>query len=98
MTDRDRDELAARALAWCKAHDGGRLCVWWPAGSKPNDGCSPIMAVSWDGGGTGELGTFYDEEDADKMGLICDVFNWALEQLAPSTQSFYGERTYESDE
>lgn len=90
-------ELAPRVLEWCKRHDGGRLGVWWPAGSKSGDGCQPIMAVMWDGGGTGEIGVFYDEKDADKMELICDVFNWAIEQLAPSEQSFYGERTYLND-
>ena len=86
------DDLAARALEWRKRNDGGQLGVWWPAGS--GSGGSPIMAVMWDHGGTGELGTFYYEHDADKMDFICDVFNWAIEQLAPSEQSFYGERIY----
>lgn len=87
-------ELARRALEWAKEHDGGRLCVWWPAGSKPGGGSSPIMAVHWDNGGTGELGTFYNESDAPAMETICDIFNWALEQLAPSETNFYGTRTY----
>jgi hypothetical protein len=89
-----RAQLAHRALEWCKSNDGGRLCVWWPAGSTEKNPGYPIMAVSWDHGGTGELGTFYGPEMADDMELITDVFNWALEQLAPSTQSFYGERDY----
>jgi hypothetical protein len=88
------DDLPTRVLAWCKRNDGGRLGVWWPAGSQPGSGSRPILAIMWDHGGTGELGTFYNEKDADKMDLICDVFNWAIEQLAPSEQSFYGERTY----
>jgi hypothetical protein len=87
------DDLV-RVLEWRKHNDGGRLGVWWPAGSEPGDGCSPIMAIVWDHGGAGEMGTFYNGKDADKMAFICDVFNWAIEQLAPSEQSFYGERTY----
>lgn len=96
MTDID-PELARRALAWAKGNDGGRLGVWWPAGSKPGDGSQPIMAIHWDGGGTGELGVFYDEKAAEAMQTICDIFNWALEQLAPSERNFYGTRTYETD-
>ena len=89
------EELKARTLEWCKANDGGRLCVWWPAGSTGRGSDSqPIMAVNWDHGGNGELGVFYRNEDADAMDLICDVFNWAMEQLAPSEQDFYGSRTY----
>ena len=56
------------------------------------------MAIMWDHGGTGELGVFYDEDDAEIMGLICDVFNWALEELAPSERSYYGSRTYKEDD
>jgi len=87
-------ELARQALEWAKANDGGRLCVWWPAGSTPGSGSQPIMAVNWDNGGVGELGVFYNESDAPAMETICNIFNWALEQLAPSETSYYGERTY----
>ena len=90
------EALKAAALAWCKKNDGGRLCVWLPAGGNP-DTSYPIMAVNWDHGGTGELGTFYGPEFAPQMELICDVFNWALEQLAPSSQGFYGDRNYSDD-
>lgn len=92
------EALKDRALQWCKSNDGGRLCVWWPAGGGPDVGSRPIMAVSWDHGGTGELGTFLGPDMAPDMELICDVFNWALEQLNPSSRSFYGERSYSSDE
>jgi hypothetical protein len=51
----------------------------------------------WDLGGTDELGVFYREEDAEKMELICDLANWALEQLAPSKQDYYGGRTYRTE-
>ncbi|MEV4127063.1 hypothetical protein [Nocardia sp. NPDC049707] len=98
MSDDDRKQLAARALAWAKSNDGGRLGVWWPCGSKTGDGSQPIMSVLWDHGGTGELGVFYDEESADDMEIICDIFNWALEELAPSERGFYGQRTYLADE
>ena len=91
------DDLKAQALAWRKRHDGGRLGVWWPAGGGPAEGSQPIMSILWDHGGTGELGVFYNTDDADVMEFICDVFNHALEQLAPSTRSFYGERTYEGE-
>lgn len=90
-------EMAARALAWSKANDGGRLGVWWPAGSKPDDDSPPIMAIHWDGGGTGELGAFYDKRDAAAMETICDIFNWALDQLAPSERGYYGDRAYAAD-
>ncbi|MFE2994176.1 hypothetical protein ACFXG4_04080 [Nocardia sp. NPDC059246] len=92
-----RAELAARALAWMKANDGGGLCVWWPAGSKPgdpNDDSRPIMAVNWDNGGVGELGVFYNKSNAAAMQTICDIFNWALGELVPSERGWYGERTY----
>lgn len=95
MTD---PELVRRALEWRKNNLGGNLCVWWPAGSTRGDGSSPIMAVRWDGGGTGELGTFYREENAAAMETICDIFNWALEQLAPSETDWYGTRTYVADQ
>lgn len=49
------DDLKDRAKAWMKANDGGHLGVWWPAGSKPGDNSSPILAIMWDGGGTGEI-------------------------------------------
>jgi hypothetical protein len=52
------------------------------------------MAVMWDGGGTGELGVFYDKAGADDMETICDIFNWALDQLVPSVRGYYGDRTY----
>ncbi|MBF6368409.1 hypothetical protein IU469_22185 [Nocardia puris] len=99
MTNLD-PEMVQRALAWAKANDGGRLCVWWPAGAKPrdpDDDSRPIMAINWDGGGTGELGAFYDKKDAEAMETICDIFNWALDQLAPSERGYYGDRTYEAD-
>lgn len=89
--------LAAKALAWSKSHDGGRLCVWWPAGSKPEDKSQPIMAIGWDHGGTDELGVFYRYEDAEAMETIAQIFNWALQQLAPSAQNFWGTREYEAD-
>lgn len=92
---KELDDLRAKALQWCKSNDGGRLCVWWPAGSTDENPGYPIMAINWDHGGTGELGTFYGPELEPQMQLICDVFNWALERLAPSTQSFYGGRDYE---
>ena len=88
------DDLKARALDWRKRHDGGRLCVWWPAGSKPGDDSQPILAIAWDHGGTNELGAFYNAADADKMQLICDIFNAALEDLAPSERDWWGTRTY----
>lgn len=91
MSDED---LAARVLEWRKRNDGGQLTVWWPAGSTEDSPGRPIMAVGCDHGGTIEYGSFYDAKDADKMGLICEVFNWAMEQLVPSEQSFHGERTY----
>lgn len=95
----ERDpELARQALEWSNSNDGGRLCVWWPAGSKPGDDSQPIMAVSWDNGGIGELGSFYSREMAPDMQTICDIFNWALEQLAPSETNWYGTRTYLTDE
>lgn len=90
----ERDELARKALEWCKRNDGGRLGVWWGCGSKRGDGSQPIMSVMWDHGGTGELGVFYREEDAEAMQMICDLANWALEQLAPSETDYYGTRTY----
>ena len=89
------DDMKAEALEWCKKNDGGRLCVWWPAGSVDGDGSQPILAIQWDSGGMDELGVFYREEDADKMQLICDVFNAALEELAPSEVDYWGTRTYE---
>jgi hypothetical protein len=91
-------EMVARALEWSKSNLGGRLCVWWPAGSQQGDDSHPILAVHWDGGGVGELGTFYRREDAETMQTICDIFNWALEELAPSDVGWYGERTYKADE
>jgi hypothetical protein len=94
----EREELARRALDWMKANDGGNLCVWWPAGSKPGDDSQPIMAVLWDAGGVGELGTFYSREDAKAMETICDIFNWALGELVPSAVGWYGQRTYKADE
>jgi hypothetical protein len=87
-------DLAARVLEWRKQNDGGQLTVWWPTGSTEQNPGHPIMAVGCDHGGTIEYGAFYDAKDADKMALICDVFNWAIEQLVPSEQDFYGERTY----
>lgn len=93
MPDLD-PELAKQALAWRKANGGGRLGVWWPCGSKPEDDSQPIMSVMWDGGGTGELGVFYSRDLAPQMQTICDIFNWALEQLAPSETNWYGTRTY----
>lgn len=90
----EHEALARQALAWRQVHDGGRLGVWWPAGSIPGSGSQPIMSVMWDGGGTGELGVFYEERDAEAMETICDIFNWALEQLAPSETDFYGTRAY----
>lgn len=90
----DREELRARVLAWCKKQDGGRLCVWWPAGSTPGDGSQPILAIQWDSGGLDEIGVFYDEANAETAQFICDVFNDALERLAPSEVDYYGTRTY----
>lgn len=78
-------DISARALAWCKANDGGRLHAK-----------ATQMCVSWDAGGYHEIADMYDssaQAEAD-IELICDVFNWALEQLAPSTQNYYGTRTY----
>ena len=92
------DNLKSEVLAWCKQNDGGRLCVHWPAGSRDGDGSQPILAIAWDNGGVDELGVFYDEKDAEKMELICDVFNSALEQLAPSEVGYYGTRSYLEDE
>ena len=92
------DDIAARAKDWMKANDGGQFGVWWPAGSKHGDGSSPILAIMWDGGGTGEIGHFYDEKDSDAAELICDLANWAMEQLVPTTRTYYGEREYQEDE
>lgn len=95
------EDMKRRALEWSKRHDGGRLCVWWPAGSKPrdpNDDSRPILALNWDNGGVGELGTFYNKADAEAMHTICDIFNWALEQLAPSERTYYGGRIYTGEE
>lgn len=94
----ERDELARKALEWRKNNDGGRLGVWWPSGSTPGDDSQPIMSVMWDGGGTGELGVFYSREDAAAMQTICDIFNWAIEQLVPSETDWYGTRTYHADQ
>lgn len=96
MTD-NRTEIADQARAWMKANDGGQLCVWWPAGSKPSDpedNSRPIMALNWDQGGTGELGAFYDKSDAEAMQTIVDIFNWALNELVPTERGYYGDRTY----
>ena len=95
------EDLKRRALEWSKNHDGGRLCVWWPAGAKPadpQDQSRPIMALNWDSGGVGELGSFYSKTDAEAMNTICDIFNWALDQLVPSQRNWYGTRTYLADE
>ncbi|MCZ4506396.1 hypothetical protein O4273_26580 [Rhodococcus ruber] len=91
------NELASEALEWCKKNDGGRLCVWWPAGSTPGDGSQPILAIRWDGGGLDEIGVFYDEADSVKAQFICDVFNDALERLAPSDVDYFGTRAYRAN-
>lgn len=91
------DDLAARTKAWMKDNDGGQFGVWWPAGSKPGDDSSPILAIMWDQGGTGEIASFYDEKDADAAELICDLANWAMEQLVPTTRTYYGGREYQED-
>lgn len=91
---RDVDaDLAVRAKGWMKGNDGGQFGVWWPG-----DGSSPILAIMWDGGGTGEIGHFYDEKDSDAAELICDLANWAMEQLVPTTRTYYGEREYQEDD
>lgn len=92
------DDLKDRAKAWMKANDGGHLGVWWPAGSKPGDNSSPILAIMWDGGGTGEIGHFYDEKDAESAELICDLANWAMDQLVLTTRTYYGEREYQEND
>jgi hypothetical protein len=81
--------IAERALAWCKSNDGGRI---FPKGDTRQ------FNVSWDHGGYHEIGWVYEGKTAvADIELICDVFNWALDQLVPSTRSFYGERYYEAD-
>lgn len=88
----ERDELRAAALKWCKENDGGRL--------HAKGGGANQLCVSWDHGGYHEIAGMYSQSGKAQqdLELICDVFNWALDQLAPSSQSFYGERTYEEDE
>lgn len=87
MTD-DLEDLTSRVLAWRKTNDGSYLHA------KPNN----QFCVNWDHGGYHEIGCMYDTKTASTdIDLICDVFNWALEQLTPSTQGFYGDRTYEAD-
>lgn len=100
MSDKNlaNKDLAARAKGWMKSNDGGQFGVWWPAGSKPGDGSSPILAIMWDSGGEGEIGHFYDEKDSDAAELICDLANWAMEQLVPTTRTYFGEREYQEDE
>lgn len=81
------NDLKHRALKWCKRNDGGRI---HPKGDTRQ------FNVSWDHGGYHEIGCMYDGKTAvEDIELICEVFNWALEQLNPSTQSFYGERSYD---
>jgi len=90
-------ELAARAKKWMQENDGGQLGAWWPAGAKPGGGSQPILAVMWDHGGTDELGVFYEEKDIDKLELICDLANYAMQQLVPTEREYYGGRNYEPE-
>lgn len=85
-------ELARRALEWCKRNDGGRLYA------RERTGEQPMMVVLWDNGGEDELGYFHDESRGDDLELICDLANWAVEQLVPSETNYYGTRTYLADE
>lgn len=93
----ETNELAARLLAWRKRNDGGHLHTK-ANGHDPNE-IGPQVCVSWDHGGYHEIGCMYagstSLEDAE---MLCEVFNWAMEQLTPSTQGWYGTREYEADE
>lgn len=94
MSTTQTDELRERVLAYQKRADGGRLFM---KGSTldPED-YGPQLAVNWDNGGYHEIGCFYAGKGAREDGeLLCDVFNWALDVLTPSTVGWYGERTYD---
>lgn len=89
------DNLKARVLAWREANDGGHLHPKWYPQHNPDE-IGPQLCVSWDHGGYHEIAGFYSGKSArDDVTMICEVFNWAVEQLTPSAQSFYGERTYD---
>lgn len=93
----ETDDLKTRVLAWRKANDGGGLHAKWYPDHDPEE-IGPQVCVNWDHGGYHEIAGLYAGKRANTTAeLICDVFNWALDQLTPSTQSFYGERTYEAD-
>lgn len=90
------DDLATRLLAWRKRNDGGHLHT--KSRHDPTE-IGPQLCVSWDHGGYHEIAGMYAGKTAlDDAEMICEVFNWALDQLTPSSQSYYGERTYEADQ
>lgn len=90
-TDKERDELARKALEWCKRNDGGRLFA------KGRRGSTDAITIVWDNGGDDELASVHDGFQDDDAELICHLVNWALEQLVPSETNYYGTRTYLAD-
>lgn len=90
MTAEPDRELAVRALEWCKRNDGGRLYATIPDNDQPG------IVVLWDNGGEDTLGYLY-EGNADTAELICDLANWAVDHLVPSTVTMFGTRTYRAE-
>ncbi|WP_330253092.1 hypothetical protein OG874_00305 [Nocardia sp. NBC_00565] len=88
-TDKNTAELARKALEWCERNDGGRMYA------DDRDEDHPQMVILWDNGGQDELGHF-DGDHIEDLELICDLVNWAVEQLVPS-ETHYGTRTYAAD-
>lgn len=90
------DDLATRVLKWRKRNLGGVLHT--KTNHDPEQ-LGPQLCVSWDHGGYAEIASMYSGKSAaEDAEMICEVFNWALEQLAPSTQNWYGTREYEADQ
>ncbi len=87
----ERDDLARKALEWCKRNDGGRLFA-------KTCGDDTDLTIVWDNGGDDEFASIYDGFSEDDAELICDLVNWALESLVPSETNYYGTRTYLSAE
>lgn len=87
----ERDELARKALEWCKRNDGGRLFA-------KTHGDDTDLTIVWDNGGDDEFANVYDGFQEDDGELICDLVNYALDQLVPSETNYYGTRTYLADE
>jgi len=83
----DRADLARKALEWCKRNDGGRLYA-------KRRGGDAALTIVWDNGGDDEFASVYEGFQDDDPELICELVNWALEQLVPSETNYYGTRTY----